>query len=111
MFLETLFCQSLSAATQAWVKQQQMHNEMYTLGNELWRVRGREHSSPEKEQIKYLMLIQPKTNPNPIKIILQVHRRAENGMERFITQNGFLLNDIRNAVLLQEKAAEIYTCC
>lgn len=42
IFLETLFCQSLSAATQAWVKQQQMHDEMRRLGNELRRVRGRE---------------------------------------------------------------------
>lgn len=41
----------------------------------------------KKEQIKHERLIQPKTNSNLVRNILQVHRRAENGIERFIMQN------------------------
>lgn len=45
IFLETLSCQSLSAAPQARGKQQQMHQEARSLGDALWRLRGREGAS------------------------------------------------------------------
>lgn len=87
IFLEALFCQSLSAATQAWVKQQQMHNEMYRLENELRRVRGREYFSHKSKQIIHYLLIQPKTNSNLIKNHSSGAQTAENRIECFTTQN------------------------
>lgn len=92
IFLETLFCQSLSAATQAWVEQQQMHSEMHRLGNELRRVRGREHPSLQKDWMEHPMLMQPETHSNRMRIAPQVPRRAEHRTERFITQTRFLLS-------------------